>query len=261
MSIYVGSARIDEHGHITGGKKGDQKQTVSKNDYKGEVSSQLFYVHSKGWMICRPKKVEDANAIAKENKAACDNKNYGYSQNDRYDGVNAAKKLKSLGDATKPHNVDCSSLTRAEIITACGVDVGDFTTANCAAVLYASGLFEKAVPFISLDKTPIYNGDILVTKTRGHVVTVNSGNPRPRGAVSSVKAESSSVTFKTTENVHIRTDAGKQHKSLGVISKGTKCSYAGDKKKVDEVTWYKVVAKINGVKHTGYVCGKYLKKL
>ena len=45
--VYIGSARKDERGKYSGGAKGDQLQK-STPDYKGEVSQQPFYVHSKG---------------------------------------------------------------------------------------------------------------------------------------------------------------------------------------------------------------------
>lgn len=56
MSLVVGSARIDENGHISGGKPGDQTGN--------EVSTQAYYVHSKGWYCLRPKSITVANAIA-----------------------------------------------------------------------------------------------------------------------------------------------------------------------------------------------------
>ena len=176
MSIYIGSARIGENGKITGGKDGDQKQT-NKNDLKGEVSSQLFYVHNKGWDVIRPIKKSHADKIAKENKYACNNKNIGYNQNERYDIVKLAKNVNSLKNIVVKCNSDCSSLTRAEIITACKKDVGDFTTANCKSVLIKSGLFEYVGKYKSGMK--LYNGDILCTCSKGHVVTVNEGNERP----------------------------------------------------------------------------------
>lgn len=177
MGIYIGSARIGENGSIVGGKKGDQKQ-YSKNDFNGEVSSEPFYIHSQGWNILRPIKIEDADKLAQENKYACDNNNIGYNQNERYDVVTQAKKVKSLKDITTPSNSDCSSLTRAEIITAMGIDVGDFTTASCKDILVGSKRFKFVGKYISQEKTPIYNGDVLCTCTKGHVVTVNSGSPR-----------------------------------------------------------------------------------
>ena len=83
MSIIIGSARVDEKGTYSGGAAGDQKQTSSTNDTKGEVSMQPFYVHSKGWMIHRPKKVSHADKIAEKMKDACNNKNLGYDQYNR----------------------------------------------------------------------------------------------------------------------------------------------------------------------------------
>ena len=41
MAVIVGSARIDEKGNATGGQAGDQKSGK-------EVSTQNYYVHSKG---------------------------------------------------------------------------------------------------------------------------------------------------------------------------------------------------------------------
>ena len=60
MSLVVGSARIDENGHISGGKPGDQTGN--------EVSTQAYYVHSKGWYCLRPKSTTVANAIAEIDK-------------------------------------------------------------------------------------------------------------------------------------------------------------------------------------------------
>ena len=67
MSLMVGSARIDENGKISGGKPGDQAGN--------EVSTQPYYVHSKGWICMRPKSVAVANAIAEAMIQACKNNN------------------------------------------------------------------------------------------------------------------------------------------------------------------------------------------
>ena len=83
MTILIGSARSDEHGKYSGGQRGDQRQTSSP-DYAGEVSVQAFYMHSKGWYILRPKEASVAVGIAAAMQAACNNKNIGYSQSDRY---------------------------------------------------------------------------------------------------------------------------------------------------------------------------------
>lgn len=72
MSLVVGSARIDENGHISGGKPGDQTGN--------EVSTQAYYVHSKGWYCLRPKSTTVANAIAEAMLQGCRNNNIGYCQ-------------------------------------------------------------------------------------------------------------------------------------------------------------------------------------
>ena len=45
---------------------------------------QPFYVHKYGWNILRPKSVEHANKMAERMKAACNNKNVGYDQGNRF---------------------------------------------------------------------------------------------------------------------------------------------------------------------------------
>lgn len=171
MAIMVGSARIDEHGNIKGGSPGDQKQTVKTGDTKGEVSQQPFYIHSKGWIILRPKSPELAAELALLMITACDNPNIGYDQGNRNGvlryGVNTKTKTEC----------DCSGLVRALVYWATGKDPGAFSTLTEADKLMSTGMFEK-ITFVSQSKTPVYNGDILVTKTKGHTVIVTSGNPR-----------------------------------------------------------------------------------
>ena len=176
MAIMVSSARSNERGKYSGGKAGDQKQTSKTNDTRGEVNMQAMYTHRKGWYILRPKKVTHADAIAELGIKAANNPNIGYSQSDRLGvvkhGINTKVKT----------NADCSSLVRQAVREATGKDPGNFTTANEARVLAATGLFTK-IGYVNQSKTPVYNGDILVTKTKGHTVIVVSGNPRPRATV------------------------------------------------------------------------------
>ena len=176
MAIMVSSARSDERGRYSGGKPGDQKQKSKTNDTRGEVSMQTMYTHRKGWYILRPKKVSHADAIADGGTRAANNPNIGYSQSDRLGVV-------KHGISTKVKtNADCSSLVRQAVKEATGKDPGNFTTANEAKVLVATGLFTK-ITYVNQSKTPVYNGDILVTKTKGHTVIVVSGKPRPRATV------------------------------------------------------------------------------
>lgn len=69
MAVIVGSARIDENGHATGGKPGDQTGK--------ELSTQYWYNHSKGWRVFRPLDPLRAEKIAYAMQAACDNPHIG----------------------------------------------------------------------------------------------------------------------------------------------------------------------------------------
>lgn len=168
MGIMVGSARMDERGKFTGGAKGDQTGK--------EVSIQPFYMHKKGLYVNRPKSIEFATRLAQSMLNICNNDNIGYSQGDRFGIVTALKKFGSiLGIGTKV-NADCSTAVRSAILDACGIDVGNFTTANEVSVLDNCGLFEKH--FEVTKDTILYDGDVLTTKTKGHTLIVVSGNPR-----------------------------------------------------------------------------------
>ena len=163
----IGSARIDERGKASGGKAGDQKQTTTP-DYKGEVSMQNFYVSSKGWYILRAKNPSVASNIALAMTIACNNPNIGYNQAKRLDIIKAGT------HATQPTSCDCSSLVR-QCVRESGIEVGNFTTANEASVLMATGQFEKLT---YKQGTALFLGDILVTCVKGHTVVVTSGNTR-----------------------------------------------------------------------------------
>lgn len=168
MTLIVGSAKQDERRKYSGGQAGDQ---TSK-----EVSTQNYYKHSKGWYVLRAKDINIANKIATAMQQACDNNNIGYDQGNRGGVITQIKKYGALNKITVKTECDCSSLVRACVYQASGKDVGNFTTLNEASVLEASGLFESKKEVTS--STTLYNGDILVTKTKGHTVIVVSGRAR-----------------------------------------------------------------------------------
>lgn len=160
MAVIIGSARHDEHGNCySGGKAGDQTGQ--------EVSTQKFYNHSKGWNVLRAKDNRVAEKLAEAMQIASDNKNIGYDQSERYGvikhGINTKVKTEC----------DCSSLVRACIIYASGKDIGDFNTSNERSVILKSGLFKDVGSYKQGDA--LYNGDILVTRTKGHTVIVVGG--------------------------------------------------------------------------------------
>ena len=166
MAVIIGSARHDEHGNCySGGKSGDQTGQ--------EVSTQKFYNHSKGWDVLRAKDDKVAEKVAEAMQIACGNKNIGYDQSERYGvikhGINTKVKTEC----------DCSSLVRACIIYASGKDVGDFNTSNERSVILKSGLFKDVGSYKQGDT--LYNGDILVTRTKGHTAIVVSGAKKSKG--------------------------------------------------------------------------------
>lgn len=182
MAIIFGSARVDENGKYSGGAAGDQTGK--------EVSTQSYYMHSKGWYCLRPKDPAIANKIAKSMKNACDNDNIGYDQNQRTGVITSINKYGSTKAIAAKTEADCSSLVRACCIEA-GFDPGNFTTYNEASKLEATGKFEKKFSVTNPDQ--LYNGDVLVTKTKGHTVVVVSGRAR--------KKESNTTT--TTDSLKV----------------------------------------------------------
>lgn len=272
MSIMVGSARIDERGNASGGAAGDQKQTSAKNDLTGEVSMQKMYSHSKGWYILRPKSAAHAVKMADLMKAACNNANIGYDQGNRL-GVVQHGIMTSVKT-----ECDCSSLVREVVKEATGKDPGNFTTANEAASLEATGLFESKRSYVSQSATPVYDGDVLVTKTKGHTVIVVSGNARkaasgsssaPVPSVSTAKIESAkgfdktlAGTYKTIGSLYLRAGAGKGKPELVVMPNNTTVRNYGYYTLVDGTKWLYVQTTIKGVTYTGFCSSntKYLAK-
>lgn len=272
MSIMVGSARIDERGNASGGAAGDQKQTSATNDLTGEVSMQKMYSHSKGWYILRPKSAAHAVKMADLMKAACNNANIGYDQGNRLGVVQHG-----IMTAVKTE-CDCSSLVREVVKEATGKDPGNFTTANEAASLEATGLFESKRSYVSQSATPVYDGDVLVTKTKGHTVIVVSGNARkaasgsssaPVPSVSTAKIESAkgfdktlAGAYKTIGSLYLRAGAGKGKPELVVMPNNTTVRNYGYYTLVDGTKWLYVQTTIKGVTYTGFCSSntKYLAK-
>ena len=254
MAIIVGSARIDEHGNISGGASGDQTGK--------EVATQNFYVHPKGWYIIRPKSVAHANSIASKMVAACANDNIGYDQGNRL-GV-----IQNGIDTKVKTEADCSSLVRVCVKEATGKDPGDFSTANEVSCLATTGLFENKVKFVSQAQTPVYNGDILVTCTKGHTVIVVAGNPRSGGTPASKLAQQTATgyatysgSYKVTTNLNMRHGAGTGNGIVVVVPKGTVVECYGDYSMSGSTPWLYVQAIINGVTYTGFCSKPYLQKV
>ena len=173
MAVIIGSARIDENGNATGGKAGDQKQT-SMDDWKGEVSKQYWYKHSKGWRLLRAKDSNVREKIARNMEFGCSNKNLGYDQSANRSAYEYLKdKNFDLSKLDVPKETDCAQLVRLCVKYA-GIDCGDFYTVTQRDVLMKTGKFEEYSDYNHTKiSTKLLRGDILTTSpTKGHTVVV-----------------------------------------------------------------------------------------
>lgn len=175
-TVYVGSARSDERGKATGGKAGDQTGR--------EVSKQKWYKHSKGWRVLRCKIPEMRRLIADAMRAACDNNKIGYDQVQRLTLYNLIKAFNfDPSKASTACETDCSALVRVCVLyalrkTGRNIEIDNFITSNQMSVLLKTGLFAELTESKYTSKSDyLMEGDILVTKTKGHtVVVLNSGD-------------------------------------------------------------------------------------
>ena len=163
--MFIGSARIDENGRISGGRAGDQTGA--------EVAIEDYYKSSKGWRAFRAKDAIKQRGLAHAMRDACKNPNIGYDQSERNSLFNEAEKhLFNISLVSTPVECDCSSLVRV-CCAFVGVGLPDFSTANEADILLSSGYFDE-IKFTQTTGKGLKAGDILVTKTKGHTVIVVS---------------------------------------------------------------------------------------
>ena len=172
MAVMIGSARIDERGRISGGRDGDNNGR--------EVSTQSYYAKPAGapWRVLRPKDAAKAARIAACMRMACANDHIGYNQSKRLTLYNLAKPHGfDISKVTQNCATDCSALVRVCCAYA-GIAVGNFTTANEARMLLATGEFvEMTDKKYRAGSAYLREGDVLVTPGKGHtVVVLSSGN-------------------------------------------------------------------------------------
>ena len=191
MAVKIGSARIDENGNAHGGKAGDQTGR--------EVSTQNWYLHSKGWRVFRAKDPAEAEKIARCMEAACANNHIGYDQWERNTLYKAAEPLGfDVSKVTKNVETDCSALVRVCCAYA-GIKglPSDFRTGNMPANLAKTGRFvELTGDKYQAKSTYLRRGDILVTKTNGHTVVVLSDGSKAEKNVPPVAAGTPAETPK-----------------------------------------------------------------
>lgn len=178
MSVIIGSARGDEKGHATGGEAGDQKQKQIP-DYKGEVSRQEWYPHSKGWTLIRFEDPAVREKIARDMEYACDNPMVGYDQGENESLRKAAEPYGyDISKVKTPCETDCARLVRVCVLYA-GIDCEVFYTGDEAKVLKRTGkcTVTNAKKYTE-SSDYLVRGDILVTKTKGHTVVVLSNGAK-----------------------------------------------------------------------------------
>ena len=167
MSVIIGSARIDERNKISGGS--------NKNNAPHELSTQEWYLHHKGWYVLRAKEKSVAEKIAQNMQFACDSKYIGYDQSENNTLYKVVKPLNyDISKLNTYCETDCARLVRVCILYA-GISVEDFYTGNLKEYVLRTGKFDL---FTSDDycksSRKLRRGDILVTRTKGHVVVVLS---------------------------------------------------------------------------------------
>ena len=178
MAVKVGSARIDEHGKARGGQAGDQTGK--------EVSTQNWYLHSKGWRVYRAKNPSVAEKIARCMEMACKNSKIGYDQDSRNTLYKEAEPFGfDVSKVTKPCETDCSALVRVCIAFAGITSLpSGFRTGNMPSNLAKTGAFtELTGSKYQSQSTYLGRGDILVTKSSGHTVVVLTNGSKYEGPV------------------------------------------------------------------------------
>lgn len=168
MAVIIGSARQDENGKAYGGQAGNQNGK--------EISTQNWYLHSKGWRVLRARDAGVGQRLAIAMRAACENKNIGYNQwrrNTLYDA--AAVWNFDISRVNTPVETDCSALVRTCIAYAAGITTlpSSLRTGNMCSLILATGQFEELSGSEYTTKSDYLKaGDILCTKTSGHTVIV-----------------------------------------------------------------------------------------
>ena len=240
MSVRVGSARIDEKGKLTGGMASDQTGM--------EVAIEPWYLHSKGWIVLRPKDSNIAERIAANMEAACANDNIGYDQSTSWDLYDKAKWYGwDCAAVTVPTETDCNSLIRVCVAYAVQKNIGWFSTLNEVEVLFKTGLFDVLTDTkYTRSSDYLKRGDILCTCTQGHTVAVLDNGAKVTQSSTQPSSDNSQGntslcgtgigTAVALQPMHIRSGAGTNHTSLTIIPTGTAVE-------VLSMTsgWYKIV--------------------
>lgn len=176
MAVLIGSARSSYGNTNPGDQNGGR-----------EVSTEKYYVHSKGWVVLRAKDPDAREKIAVAMERACANNDIGYDQSTRLTLFNNVKPYGfDPSKTTKKVNTDCSALVRVCVHYA-GIEVDNFITSNEVSKLMATGEFDKFSDDEHCKSSDhLLRGDILDTRTKGHTVVVLSNGAKAHEEVVSI---------------------------------------------------------------------------
>ena len=249
--VYIGGARTNENGTLEGGKAGDQTGK--------ECMAEPWYKHDKGWYVIRAKDRSKAKLIARDMKAICDNDLIGYSYWEHCYG---------LYNESKPYGFDASKVKTpcdtncAKAVLVCvkysGIDCKDFSTGDELDKLLATGQFEVFKDSAHCDaQNLLQEGDILVTRTKGHtVVVLNDGKPMDK-----IKWSGSTEycgNYKVVGgNANVREYPSLDSEALTVVDNGTKVFSDGIVAAHEDRLWYHIL--LDG--DEGFISGKMLEKV
>ena len=245
-TVYIGHAVGDEHGNASGGEAGNQNGK--------ELRTQPWYLNQKGWIVLRPKDSDAAKKIADDMRFACKNSNIGYDQKQRNTLYEAASKVGfDCSKVTTPCECDCSSLVRVCCWYA-GIKVSNFNTASEVKTLMATGKFTELTDTKYTEKSDyLMEGDILVTKVKGHTcVVLNDGDkahdPEPTPPTPTPTPTTDAYVL-VLGSVRVRESAPKG-KCIMIAHKGDKLPYLGETVTLDDgAEWYYV----STYKGNGYI--------
>lgn len=166
--VLIGSARSSYGNTSPGDQNGGR-----------EVSTENWYLHSKGWVVIRAKDPEARERIATAMERACANNDIGYDQSTRNTLYNDVKPYGfDPACTTKKVNTDCSALVRV-CVNFAGITVGNFITSTEVTMLMATGAFVLYEDDLHCKQDAyLQRGDILDTRVKGHTVVVLSNGSK-----------------------------------------------------------------------------------
>lgn len=249
--VEIGSARINEYGTLEGGKAGDQNGK--------ECMVEPWYKHNKGWYVIRVKNDSKRKLIARDMRFICDNDLIGYSYWDNCYG---------LFNASKPYGFDASKVKTpcdtncAKAVLTCaryaGVNVADFSTGDELEKFVATGEVEVFKDSEHCDKPDLLlEGDILVTRTKGHTVVVLNDDK----AMDKIKWSCSTEycgNYRVQGNANLRKYPSLEGEVLSVVDSGLIVFSDGIAVAHEDRLWYHIILNEDT---EGFISGKLLERI